>query len=88
MGCCCLTKWTGHHCSVCHQAFADLGMFDKHQDVDYGRSPRIICANPQSLGLVQASNGTWTTPEGALSISRASELGRSRRKSADASPGD
>jgi len=67
-------------CARCKRVFSGLSLFDRHQDVDYDRKPAVACINPVSLGMVEAPNGVWTTPEGLKSIARAIAMGKSRRK--------
>jgi len=50
-------------CAVCHAQFGSLKAFDKHQDVDYARSPTVMCRTPEGLGLVQDGHGVWVTPQ-------------------------
>lgn len=50
------------HCALCHQNFASLRLFDKHQDVKYGHErATIVCERPEKLGLVLDAWGTWRT---------------------------
>jgi DNA-directed RNA polymerase subunit RPC12/RpoP len=72
-----------YRCSPCGETFSSLDLFDRHQSVNYSRTPAVRCKSVASLrrrGLVQAPTGTWTTPEGALRIAQASEMGKSRKK--------
>ncbi len=56
------------HCSKCHQTFSSLTLFDKHQDVDYDRTPAVVCKTRlTALGLVKDLGGTWCTPDAAIS---------------------
>jgi hypothetical protein len=68
-----------HHCARCHETFAGLGLFDKHQDVDYTRFPRVICKDPVRLGMVRAHTMAWTTPGGAEKYDRLAGMAKSRR---------
>lgn len=62
--CCAAVHGAQCHCSLCHQTFSGLTLFDDHQDVNYHRRPPVVCKPPQALGLVQDAEGTWCTPEG------------------------
>ncbi len=67
---CCTLPYKSNlsHCARCHQTFSSLTLFDRHQDVDYGRQPAVLCRAPLSaLGLVRDLGGTWCTPQGAVS---------------------
>lgn len=44
--------------------FGTLGLFDAHQDTDYGRKPVIVCHDPAVPNAIRDSNGVWQTPEG------------------------
>lgn len=57
---------TACHCSACHQTFSGVGLFDTHQQVRRERPGKPFCLSARALGLVQAVNGTWWTPEGLL----------------------
>lgn len=74
------TGMTKYECAACGNNFLGLDLFDKHQSVNYNRVPAVRCKLPQKLGMVQAPNGTWATPEGVQAIARASAMGNSRRK--------
>lgn len=65
MKCCAEVKPGLYHCPVCHQTFGVLDIFDSHQDVNYNRSPRVLCKDLEGLGLVRDTWGTWRTPEDA-----------------------
>ncbi len=67
------------HCAICHQDFATLKLFDKHQDVKYGRTPAIVCRKPEELELVLDTWGTWRTRENLLNVtSRVSHMNTQR----------
>jgi hypothetical protein len=66
------------HCTNCHLTFGTLTLFDAHQDVDYERSPVVIC-NPPAPDLVQNERGTWQTPEGLERRKRLAGQARSAR---------
>lgn len=68
-------------CPRCGDTFAGLALFDRHHSVNYNRTPPILCRDPARFGMVRASTGTWTTPEGREKIDRMSALGRSRKTS-------
>ena len=51
------------HCGACHRTFASLALFDAHQETDYKGGSGVSCKSPEALGLVQAPNGTWWTPD-------------------------
>jgi hypothetical protein len=54
---------TARHCAACHQTFSSLTLFDRHQD--WQACPRkLSCESAEAMGLVQAGNQTWWTPEG------------------------
>lgn len=59
-----------HECGQCHVVFSGLTLFDRHQTRRYNRRPAIVCASPQSLGLVQNARGTWYTPDGLAAAQR------------------
>lgn len=46
-------------CTVCDRDFGGLTAFDRHQDVDYKRSPAVICRDPEELGMHQDKHGRW-----------------------------
>lgn len=71
-----------YECTLCGETFLGLDLFDRHQSVNYNRTLAVHCKLPRKLGMVQASNGVWCTPEGAGKIDRVSAMGRSRRKAA------
>ncbi len=64
MSCCSEVRGSDNHCGQCYETFATMALFDGHQDVDYHRTPPVVCRAPQSLGAVQGPGGTWHTPEG------------------------
>ena len=68
-------------CAVCHAQFGSLKAFDKHQDVDYARSPAVMCRTPEGLGLVQDGHGSGLRPSGWLTtaLRRAAPDGPQRR---------
>jgi len=50
-------------CALCGLEFSGLGSFDKHQDVDYGRRPAVVCLDPADVGLtLLESRRCWGTP--------------------------
>lgn len=49
-------------CAPCGREFTGLTAFDKHQDVDYGRTPAVRDQDPAALGLVQNDHGRWGSP--------------------------
>ena len=77
--CCSLVSGSACHCAKCHQTFGNLALFDKHQDVVYGRTPPVLCYEPQKLGLVQDDKGTWRKPETVLGLKRRVGTMRSAR---------
>jgi hypothetical protein len=83
---------TANGCARCGEQFGTLEQFDRHQDVDYGRNPVIVCRTPVSMGLVRDVHGVWQTPAG-LAARQASRQNagsrlRSRTQSARGLPGD
>jgi len=58
-------------CAACGEVFATLTDFDKHHDVDYNRTPAVVCKPPATVGL-ELSNGAWGTPEGNATRARKS----------------
>jgi hypothetical protein len=77
--CCAAVRGSECHCAACHRTFTGMGLFDAHQDVDYGRRPAVVCRDPASLGLAQDARGTWGTPEGLKSREiSATRLARAR----------
>lgn len=72
-------------CSACRRTFLNLTAFDKHHDVDYSRTPPIVCKDPATLGLVQDEVGLWGTSEGhARRAADAQRLAAKRTATADA----
>lgn len=51
-------------CSPCGRTFSGLGLFTRHQDVDYSRRPAVRCLDPAALGMAQSAEGIWCTPAG------------------------
>lgn len=51
-------------CARCGRTFLNITAFDKHHDVDYNRTPAVICKDPTTVGLEQDEIGLWGTPEG------------------------
>jgi hypothetical protein len=67
-------------CARCGAQFGSLKSFDKHQDVDYDRSPTAVrCTAPEALGLVRDDHGVWQTVAGAASRSRLAQMGHRER---------
>jgi hypothetical protein len=84
--CCALPYGSNlNHCPKCHQTFSSLHWFDKHQDVNYDRTPAVVCKTRLTeLGLVKDLGGTWCTPQAAVSRQAQSvrlAVARSRRTS-------
>jgi hypothetical protein len=65
------------HCAACHRTFGNLSLFDAHQDVDYSRTPAVVCLDPATMRVslggsaspggdvpVQDDRGVWHTPAG------------------------
>lgn len=74
-------------CHPCGRTFTGLGLFDRHQDVDYSHRPAVRCLDPASLGMTQAPDGTWGTPEGLAKRERLTTgLARARFARAHQSP--
>jgi hypothetical protein len=48
-------------CGLCHEVFAGLTLFDRHQDVDYHRphADVVRCLDPAALGMVRNRHGHW-----------------------------
>lgn len=68
-------------CAPCGENFGTLTLFDRHQDVDYGRVRPVVCIRPEALGMVRDARGTWQTPEGLLARSqRATRLAAMRHR--------
>lgn len=56
------------HCGACHQTFSGLTLFDSHQAVAYEPPSGVSCKEPEAMGLVRDTSGTWRTPEAAKSL--------------------
>lgn len=70
------------HCPACHETFSSTRLFDRHQDVDYDRRPVVICKEPESVGLVLDTWGTWRTPENLMvTTARISAMNTARHAS-------
>lgn len=67
-------------CAACGRVFSGLFLFDKHQDFGLHYQSPLRCLNPEDLGMVQAPNGTWTTPAGLKNTARVAGMTKSRRK--------
>ena len=69
---CCALPYGSYlcHCGACHQTFSGLGLFDRHQDVDYRRRPAVQCKPAGTLGLVRDDRGTWRTPESLAGLTQ------------------
>lgn len=67
-------KLTGSdcECSPCGKVFGSLKLFDAHQNRQYNPW-QLSCTEPEALGLVQTSKGTWVTPERLQDCVRLSE---------------
>ena len=61
-------------CSPCGRVFTTVAAFDRHQDVDYKRAPRVICRDPATTGLVQNAAGRWHFPATEASRARHANL--------------
>ena len=61
-------------CPLCGREFTTLGAFDRHQDVDYERTPDVRCMDPATAGLHQDSRGRWRTPQSAAGRLRLANL--------------
>jgi hypothetical protein len=62
-----MPRGTSCHCGACHETFAALKIFDRHQSVTYGeRTARVVCKDPAKIGLVLDAWGTWRTPENLI----------------------
>lgn len=70
-------------CSPCGRKFTGLTAFDKHQDVDYKRTPAVRCIDPATLGMSQDGRGFWYEPAKADARLRLQKMRASRT-----SPGD
>ena len=72
-------------CAACGEQFGRMADFDRHQDVDYDRTPVVVCKAPETMpGLVKDQHGVWQTPEGlanhqklATRLAEARERGKS-----------
>lgn len=79
--CCSQVRGAHCHCAGCHQTFANMTLFDGHQDVNYSRSPAVLCREPESLGLVRGTRGAWYTPAGlTASTERVAKMNSARSK--------
>jgi hypothetical protein len=59
------------HCAACHNTFSGITLFDKHQDVNYGRAGAVVqCKDPHLAGLAIDPWGTWRTPQGARNMKK------------------
>lgn len=71
------------HCAACHETFGTLTLFDAHHDVDYNRDPAVLCREPGVLGMVQAENLIWWTPEALSALTeRVGKMAEARRAAA------
>jgi len=61
-------------CPLCGREFTTMTAFDRHQDVDYKRTPNVRCVNPAAVGLVQNERGRWHAPANARERSRLKAL--------------
>jgi hypothetical protein len=61
-------------CGACKREFTGLTSFDKHQDVNYGRRPAVVCLDPATAGLVKDRNGRWGSPADDASRLRLASL--------------
>lgn len=73
-----VTAWqdmTGFRCAMCKAVFGALTWFDKHQHWTYPQNAlgRLLCTEPEALGLVQTAKGVWVTPEARKSRAACSE---------------
>lgn len=68
------------HCAKCHATFGTLKLFDKHQDVEYGRTPTIVCRKPEEIGLILDTWGTWRTRENLLTVTARVSAMNTRRE--------
>ena len=49
-------------CAKCGRKFSGVTCFDKHQDIDYGRSPPVLCRSPEDFGMRLDEHGRWGWP--------------------------
>jgi hypothetical protein len=66
--CCDEVRGATCHCAACHRTFGSLVLFDRHQDINYGRDPVVFCKSPYDLGLIRDASGVWRTPEAVSAI--------------------
>ena len=61
-------------CAACRRVFTVLSGFDAHQSADYSRTPAVVCADPETLGMTQNQYGRWYTPADAPSRPRLRQI--------------